>query len=52
MPYSVKKQGNRFAIVRSDTGKVVGHSATKAQAQASVRARYANEKGAGRGKGR
>lgn len=32
-------------IVRSDTGKVVGHSKTNAMAKASVRARYANTKG-------
>lgn len=43
MPYSIKKQGQGFAIVNRETGKVVGHSKTKQQAQASVRARYAGE---------
>ena len=32
-------------IVRSDTGKVVGHSTSHEKAMASVRARYANTKG-------
>jgi hypothetical protein len=44
MPYEIKKQGARYAIVNKDTGKTVGHSDTKAKAEASVRARYANEK--------
>lgn len=44
MPWKAKKnpRGKGWLIVRSDTGEVVGHSASKAQAQASVRARYAN----------
>lgn len=42
MPWSVQKQGERWAIVRSDTGEVVGHSDSKEMALASVRARYAN----------
>ena len=44
MPWSVKKSGNRWAIINSRTRKVVGHSATRAKAEASVRARYANYK--------
>lgn len=46
MPYTVKKIGNGkkpWKIVRTDTGKVVGSSETKIKAEASVRARYANE---------
>jgi len=45
MPWKVKKDGGSkpYKIVRSDTGKVVGSSTTKAKAAASVRARYANE---------
>lgn len=43
MPYTIRKQGAKFAIVKKDTGKVVGHSNTKAKAQASIRARYAGE---------
>ena len=38
MPWKAK--GNE--IIRSDTGKVVGHSKSHAMAEASVRARYAN----------
>lgn len=44
MPYKVVKQGVKYAIVNKDTGKTVGHSDTRAKAEASVRARYANEK--------
>lgn len=53
MPWTVKKSKGSagYDIVRSDTGRKVGHSDTKAQAQASVRARYAAE-GAKHGKGR
>lgn len=43
MPWTVRKEGPRkFAIVRKDTGRVVGHSTSLEKAQASVRARYAN----------
>ena len=40
MPWKAKGK----EIVRSDTGKVVGHSKNHATAMASVRARYANTK--------
>lgn len=46
MPYRVEKRGGGakpYKIVKIDTGEVVGSSATHKQAQASVRARYANE---------
>lgn len=43
MPYAIRKKGATWEIVRRDTGEVVGHSDSKAKAQASVRARYANE---------
>lgn len=43
MPWKTKKaSGGGYDIVRSDTGVKVGHSDTKAKAEASVRARYAN----------
>ena len=45
MPWKVKKAKSGYDIVKSDTGKKVGHSTTKAKAMASVRARYANYKG-------
>lgn len=45
MPYSVRKSGKGYAIVKSKTGKVVGHSSSKAKAQASIRARNAGAHG-------
>jgi hypothetical protein len=43
MPWkTVKSPKGGYDIVKSDTGKKVGHSETKAKAEASVRARYAN----------
>ncbi len=46
MPWKVvKAKGSGYDIIKADTGKKVGHSETKAKAQASVRARYANSKG-------
>lgn len=53
MPWSVRKsKRGGYDIIKSDTGKVVGHSSTKAKAQASVRARYANYSGGSGGKRR
>lgn len=43
MPWIVRKSGKKWAIVKKTTGEVVGHSTSKAKAQASVRARYASE---------
>lgn len=47
MPYKVEKRGNSqkpWKIIKTTTGQVVGSSETKAKAQSSVKARYANEK--------
>lgn len=46
MPWSVKRgSGSKpWKIVKKTTGEVVGSSATKAKAMASVRARYSHEK--------
>jgi hypothetical protein len=52
VPYRVAKQGEKYAIINKDTGKTVGHSDTKAKAEASVRARYANEPAAKKKKGK
>ena len=41
MPYAIRKADGGYDIVKKDTGKKVGHSDTKAKAEASVRARYA-----------
>ncbi len=40
-----KKDSKGYPIIKSDTGKVVGHSTSKSKAQASVRARYRATKG-------
>jgi hypothetical protein len=46
MPWRViKSRGSGYDIIKSDTGKKVGHSNTKEQAKLSVKARYANYKG-------
>lgn len=48
MPWHVEKRGSGsrpWKIVKSNTGKVVGSSTSKAEAQASVRARYHAEGG-------
>jgi len=45
MPYKVSKSGKGYRIVNKKTGKTVGHSKTKAKAQASVRARNAGANG-------
>ena len=46
MPYTIiKGKGSRpYKIKNTDTGKTVGSSKTLREAQASVRARYANKK--------
>lgn len=43
MPYLIRKAGPKFHIVRQTDGKVVGTSVTRAKAEASIRARMANE---------
>lgn len=47
MPYSIRRSGSKYQIVKKDTGKVVGTSDSRAKAQASIRARYAGEGGTG-----
>ncbi len=46
MPYIIRKDSNsgKYKIVRKTDNKVVGTSDSKEKAEASVRARYANEK--------
>jgi len=44
MPYIIRKGPNgKWKIIKKITGEVVGSSDSKAKAEASVRARYANE---------
>lgn len=45
MPCHVEKRGSKFAIVENATGKVKGHSNTRAKANASCRARNAAKHG-------
>jgi hypothetical protein len=45
MPVTVRKSGNKYAIVEKATGKVVGHSSSKAKAQGSANARNASMHG-------
>lgn len=57
MPYTIKKSGNKYQIVRKDTGKVIGSSDSRAKAQSSINARLAGEHGwkptgSGKGKGK
>ena len=40
MPVTVRKSGSKYAIVEKATGKVVGHSTTRAKAQARKQSRY------------
>lgn len=40
MPWKVKKVGDNWAIVKTDTNEIVGRSTSKEKAEASVRARY------------
>lgn len=43
MPYTIKQQGRKWAIVNKQTGKVVGTSSSKKMAEASARARMSAE---------
>lgn len=45
MPCHVEKRGDGFVIVENSTGKVKGHSKTRAKAEASCRARNAAKHG-------
>lgn len=47
MPYNVRQEGGKrpYKIIKTTTGEVVGTSKTRADAQASIRARHANEQG-------
>lgn len=43
MPYSIKRNGNMYAVVNSDTGKVHARHTTKAKAEAQMRLLYSKE---------
>lgn len=42
MPYKIVKQGNKYAVVNQDTGKVMGKHPSKSSAKAQLGALYAN----------
>ncbi|MDD5069046.1 MAG: hypothetical protein PHN89_05640 [Candidatus Pacebacteria bacterium] len=43
MPWTIRKQGSKWVIIKKTTGDVVGHSDTEEKARASVAARYVAE---------
>jgi hypothetical protein len=43
MPYKIEPTDGKFEVINSDTGKVFGTHATRAKAEAQMRALYANE---------
>lgn len=43
MPYKIEQEGNRFKVVATTTGRVMGTHGSKAQAQAQLGALYAND---------
>lgn len=45
MPYTTRKSGKGYSIVNKKTGKTVGHSKTKSDAQKSINARNAGAHG-------
>ena len=42
MPYKVRKKGDKWEVYNPDTGKVYGTHDTKEDAEAQVKALYAN----------
>lgn len=44
MPYRIKKQGNKYAVIKQDDGKVMGVHVSEKKAKAQVRALYASER--------
>ena len=42
MPYHIEHEGNKYKVVTTASGKVVGTHPSKAQAQAQLGALYAN----------
>ena len=42
MPYNIKQVGDKFAVIATNTGKVVGTHPSKKKAQEQLAALYAN----------
>lgn len=47
MPYDIKKQGNKYVVVKKDTGKVLGTHDSMQSAQRQIYAIRSNEAGNG-----
>jgi hypothetical protein len=47
MPYSIRKNGNKFEVVKDDDGKIMGEHPDREQARRQLAALYANESGKG-----
>jgi len=45
MPWTLRKKGSKWEIIKKTTGKVVGKSDSEAMARKSIGARYVAEKG-------
>jgi hypothetical protein len=45
MPYNIVKEGNKFVVKNSKTGKVHGTHPTRAKAESQMRLLYGIEKG-------
>lgn len=45
MPYSIRKDGKRYAVVNRETGKVYGHTTSRAMAARMIRAIEASKHG-------
>jgi hypothetical protein len=43
MPYSIRKSGGKYKIIKKKTGKTVGTSSNKNDAMKAIAARYAAE---------
>lgn len=43
MPYVIRKQGQKYLIIRKSDNQIVGHSDSEDKAKASVRARMSAE---------
>lgn len=48
MPYAVEKQDDKYAVINTDSGEVMGTHATRAKADAQLKALYASEPEAGK----
>ena len=43
MPYSIKKRGRKYQVIKDDDGKVMGTYSSRVGAKRQIRAIHANE---------